>query len=188
MAESTRMFSSYRLIGIIGVLGVILTAMIVGGDVRIYIHLPSVLILLGVSFFALLATFHGDFLRFIPDAIATLFCSGTKANPKFAQISLFASRYIIGSAIIGTLIGMVQMLQNLSSPNDIGYGLATVLLTLLYSVVISEFFCALLYKSYSDGDQTFSKPLPAKNVILPIATTLTIIISLFIALTKFMRF
>lgn len=40
--------------------------------------------------------------------------------------------------MIGTLIGLVQMLQNLSSPEDIGGGMATALLTTFYGAVLAN--------------------------------------------------
>ena len=43
--------------------------------------------------------------------------------------------------MIGTLIGLVQMLQNLSSPDDIGGGMAVALLTTFYGA----FFANLLF-------------------------------------------
>ncbi len=40
--------------------------------------------------------------------------------------------------MIGTLIGLVQMLQNLSSPDDIGVGMATALLTTFYGALLAN--------------------------------------------------
>lgn len=43
--------------------------------------------------------------------------------------------------MIGTLIGLVQMLNNLSDPSQIGSGMAVALLTTLYGAVIANMFC-----------------------------------------------
>ncbi len=40
--------------------------------------------------------------------------------------------------MIGTLVGLVQMLQNLSDPSSIGQGMATALLTTLYGAVLAN--------------------------------------------------
>ena len=40
--------------------------------------------------------------------------------------------------MIGTLIGLVQMLQNLSSPDQIGEGMAIALLTTFYGAVLAN--------------------------------------------------
>ena len=43
--------------------------------------------------------------------------------------------------MIGTLIGLVQMLRTLDDPSQIGGGMATALLTTLYGAVIANLFC-----------------------------------------------
>ena len=43
--------------------------------------------------------------------------------------------------MIGTLIGLVQMLQSLDDPSKIGIGMATALLTTLYGAMIANMFC-----------------------------------------------
>ena len=43
--------------------------------------------------------------------------------------------------MIGTLIGLVQMLRTLDDPSKIGGGMATALLTTLYGAVIANLFC-----------------------------------------------
>ena len=49
---------------------------------------------------------------------------------------------IIGSGVLGTLIGLVQMLANLDDPTQLGPAMAVALLTLLYSVFLSELWLA----------------------------------------------
>jgi chemotaxis protein MotA len=43
--------------------------------------------------------------------------------------------------MIGTLIGLVQMLRTLEDPSQIGIGMATALLTTLYGALIANLFC-----------------------------------------------
>lgn len=43
--------------------------------------------------------------------------------------------------MIGTLIGLVQMLRTLDDPSKIGGGMATALLTTLYGAVVANMFC-----------------------------------------------
>lgn len=43
--------------------------------------------------------------------------------------------------MIGTLIGLVQMLRTLDDPTQIGVGMATALLTTLYGAVVANLFC-----------------------------------------------
>ncbi len=50
------------------------------------------------------------------------------------QMGAFAPAF----GMIGTLVGLVQMLQNLSDPSMIGVGMATALLTTLYGAMLSN--------------------------------------------------
>ena len=43
--------------------------------------------------------------------------------------------------MIGTLIGLVQMLRTLDDPSQIGGGMATALLTTLYGALTANLFC-----------------------------------------------
>jgi len=43
--------------------------------------------------------------------------------------------------MIGTLVGLVQMLQNLNDPSKIGGGMATALLTTLYGAMAANMVC-----------------------------------------------
>jgi chemotaxis protein MotA len=43
--------------------------------------------------------------------------------------------------MIGTLLGLVMMLNNMSDPSSIGSGMAVALLTTLYGAVVSNLFC-----------------------------------------------
>lgn len=43
--------------------------------------------------------------------------------------------------MIGTLVGLVQMLANLSDPSQIGGGMAVALLTTLYGALLANLFC-----------------------------------------------
>ena len=43
--------------------------------------------------------------------------------------------------MIGTLIGLVQMLRSLDDPSNIGAGMAVALLTTLYGAVVANLFC-----------------------------------------------
>ncbi len=70
------------------------------------------------------------------------------------ELSAIESRHAIGKKIvestgaaapafgmIGTLVGLVQMLQSLDDPSKIGGGMATALLTTLYGAIIANVAC-----------------------------------------------
>ncbi|MFC1677403.1 MotA/TolQ/ExbB proton channel family protein, partial [Planctomycetota bacterium] len=184
MAESkNKKFSFCRLIGLAGATFLIVGAIAVGAGAAMFINLPSLAITFGITFFMLLAAFGKDFLKFIPDSLATLICTPQEANPRFAEIAAHGARYVIGAGVIGTMIGIIQMLSNLSDPSGIGAGMATALLTIFYAVITSELLFAYLHKAYSDGNKTeTTKPLPASNIALPGIVTSILIIAFLIML------
>jgi chemotaxis protein MotA len=53
------------------------------------------------------------------------------------QLGKYAPAY----GMIGTLLGLVMMLSNMSDPSSIGAGMAVALLTTLYGAVVSNVFC-----------------------------------------------
>lgn len=187
--SQARKFSPCRLIGFAGVLFIIIACIAVGTGALLFINIPSLIVTFGITFFMLLAAFGTDFLRFLPNAFLTLVSKNPKPNPRFAEIALHASRYIIGAGLIGTLIGLIQMLSNLSDPSGIGVGMACALLTIFYAIIASELFFAFLYKAYSDGNKpNQTKPLPLKNIALPTGAISLILIAFFVMLISFADF
>ena len=48
------------------------------------------------------------------------------------------SEYALGSGMIGTLIGLVQILRDMDDPSAIGPAMAVAILTLLYGIILGE--------------------------------------------------
>ena len=65
--------------------------------------------------------------------------------------------------MIGTLIGLVQMLANMANPQDIGPAMAVALLTTLYGALISNLICLPLADKLALRSQ---QELETKNLIL----------------------
>ena len=68
--------------------------------------------------------------------------------------------------MIGTLIGLVQMLANMASPQEIGPAMAVALLTTLYGALIANLVCLPLADKLSQRSQ---QELETKNLILDAA-------------------
>src|SRR4030042_342940 len=51
------------------------------------------------------------------------------------------SAYAPALGLIGTLIGLVQMLQNMNDPSKIGPGMAVALLTTFYGALVANLVC-----------------------------------------------
>lgn len=58
-----------------------------------------------------------------------------------AAIFTALATYAPAMGMVGTLIGLVQMLQNMSDPNSIGPAMAVALLTTFYGAVIANVVC-----------------------------------------------
>ncbi|WP_187648472.1 motility protein A [Nitrosophilus labii] len=62
--------------------------------------------------------------------------------------------------MIGTLIGLIQMLQNLSDPAALGPGMAVAMITTLYGAILANVFCIPIVKKlkyYKDVELMFKE-------------------------------
>lgn len=191
------------LIGFIGGFGIIMAAIATGGDVRTFVNVPSVLIVVGGTFMVTLMRIPlSDFLRSFKVALKAFFnkkenvfmlieeavrlADVARKNGLLAleneevsndflkkgiglcvdghdpalirkmlsqEINQSITRHEVGRdmwksvgdmapamGMIGTLIGLVQMLSNMSDPASIGPAMAIALLTTLYGAVIANAF------------------------------------------------
>lgn len=97
-----------------------------------------------------------DLLRTEVDSIATRHSEGKGIMD---QIGRFAPAY----GMIGTLLGLVMMLSNMSDPSSIGAGMAVALLTTLYGAVVSN--CAFI--PFAEKLAYYNKKeLVAKEIII----------------------
>lgn len=102
-------------IGLSVFLGIFSFVIAAGGGALSYIHIPSALFVLGAACGLGLAGYRGN---------------------GFVGYVASCKKYLIIAGVLGTIIGTIQLLANLSNPEDIGGGLAVALLTLLYSVIL----------------------------------------------------
>ena len=96
----------------------ILIALMVGGRMLAFVHVPSLLFVIGVAAGLGLASYSGNGM--------IAYISGCK-------------KHFISAGVVGTVIGTVQMLTTLDDPSQIGKGMAVALLSIFYGVV---FYCA----------------------------------------------
>jgi chemotaxis protein MotA len=191
------------LVGLLGGFGIIIGAIATGGDVMLFVNMPSILIVVGGTFMVtLMQVSLGDFLgsfgiglkaflykvddpkKLIEEAVALadvarknglLALEGQEISNSFMQkgvslcvdghdpalvqkmlttdIDLTIRRHEVGQrmfknmamvapamGMIGTLVGLVQMLANMSDPAAIGPAMAVALLTTLYGAIIANAF------------------------------------------------
>lgn len=191
------------LVGLIGAFGVILGSIILGGEIGVFVNIPSLVVVVGgtlcvVMFRYTLGQFLGSFgimlkafmykstepsvlieeaveLANIARKEGVLALEGREITHPFLKkgiglcidghgpeivqkmlmkdINLTIERHDIGvnmfkasgdaapaMGMIGTLIGLVQMLSNMDDPKSIGPAMAVALLTTLYGAVIANAF------------------------------------------------
>ncbi|TNF63012.1 MAG: flagellar motor protein PomA [Rhodobacteraceae bacterium] len=191
------------LVGLLGGFGIIIGAIATGGDVMLFVNVPSILIVVGGTFMVtLMQVSLGDFLgsfgiglkaflykvddpqKLIEEAVALadvarknglLALEGQEISNSFMKkgislcvdghdpalvqkmlttdIDLTIQRHEVGQrmfknmaimapamGMIGTLVGLVQMLANMSDPASIGPAMAVALLTTLYGAIIANVF------------------------------------------------
>ncbi len=191
------------LVGFLLGIGIIVAAIVTGGDVMLFVNVPSLLIVIGGTFgVTLMRVPLSDFLRsfgvlmrafmnkkedptvLIEDSVrladvarknGLLSLEGEEISnpfmkkgitlcvdghePEFVnrmlkqEISQMVSRNEVGQdmwkgvgdlapamGMIGTLVGLVQMLANMSDPASIGPAMAVALLTTLYGAMVANCF------------------------------------------------
>ncbi|MFT7132639.1 MAG: chemotaxis protein MotA [Cyclobacteriaceae bacterium] len=191
------------LLGLVGAFGIVFYAMILGGDITLFVNVPSLLIVIGGTIFVVLSKFSlvkflgagkalvkafkfkldspdeliaevvaladlarkggllslegkevsNDFLAggiqllvdgHDPDVVRTLLLKDLKQSEVRHEWGrkVFDSTADIAPAMgmIGTLIGLVAMLANMSDPKTIGPSMAVALLTTLYGAMVATMF------------------------------------------------
>ena len=179
MKAPSRRFSVSRTVAVLLALCLIGGTIALGGGAAEFVNIPAFLLTCGLTFLLLLGTFGSDFLKFLPDSILTLFATPSEPVPRYADIARFGSRYAIAGAAIATVVGLVQMLSNLSDPSSIGHGMAVSLQPILYALVLSEVIFALLYKVYSDGGEPEDSPPLAVRTLVIVLIGMAVFIATF---------
>jgi flagellar motor component MotA len=103
---------------IIGFIGLFVLSALAMEDPTVFINVPSLVIVFGMT------------------ACALLFTNVKQGTAEFWRLTRL---YAMGSGGLGTLIGFVLMLGSLEDPAAIGPSLAVAILTVLYAVFIGYF-------------------------------------------------
>ncbi len=184
MADASKrrsVFSLTRLLSVVCLLGLFLGPAFYQGWLFSLLDAYSAIFVMGGTCAILLYSFEGAFVRFIPRSLSLVFCKNRVADPQFATIAKAGSRYVIAIGAVGSIIGFVAMLQSLADPFNLGKGMAVVVLSLLYGVVLSELVFIPLAKAYSDADSQ-SDVIPTWRHIGVGGASLTVLLACFGAL------
>jgi hypothetical protein len=131
-----------RLIGLNILVFMLWGAAALGGKLGIYIDIPSIIMVAGVLIGGVLLCFP---IQQIIDAFQAAI-EAERAAPvsnwqREQRIAVFARLYQLawGGGLVGSLIGIIAMLSDLSDPASIGAGMAVALLTAAYGALLAEF-------------------------------------------------
>jgi flagellar motor component MotA len=111
-----------------------------GGSLAMFFNLPSVLIVGGFVFGGAVASFpfqkiNSNFRKYIRSENMNL-QQAERAHYFFSTLA----NHSLAAGIVGSLIGLVNMLANLDDPTTIGPAMAVALLCPLYGVLLGEVF------------------------------------------------
>lgn len=129
------------IIAIVAFFFLISSGIMMGGEISSFIDIPSVIITVGGGLVLALINFSiADLLA----AIGTGFGSsglGQEESARAARALRALGSSIVCAGAIGTIIGLINMGQNLDDPSSIGPGVATALITIFYALILN---CAVI--------------------------------------------
>lgn len=105
----------------------------------------------------------------IADMLNTRIAEENRTGQLGAKLMTSAGTYAPAFGMIGTLIGLIQMLQNLSDPSQIGAGMAVALITTFYGAFFANLiFLPIGAKIRAQADEILRARQMMKNGILMI--------------------
>ena len=150
------------IVGFVIILAFLLSAVLIGANLLLFIDIPSVLIVGGIVIGGIVMSFGYSLpLRTMKTALQKEGVKDLAEMREYVNVLSMASQLSIAAGVAGTLIGVVQMLATMNDPSKIGSSLACALLTAFYGVFLSEMVFqplkqALITKSAEVCDNTDS--------------------------------
>jgi len=128
-----------RIVGFVTGFGLLACGILLGGSLASFFNIPSILIVVGCALaFTVSAHSLADIGQTMRAASGSAPISAVDFHRHDAVLETL-SNTSIAAGLIGTLIGLVQMLSKMDDPTAIGPAFAVALLTLLYGAVLSGF-------------------------------------------------
>ena len=147
------------LISGLGIGGMIAAAITMHSNVLAFIDPGSFAIVVGVSVFGLVWSHP---MHEIMHAIRSYLSDDSMTEEAAAnghRVFHRAADLAMASGMLGTLLGLVMMLQNLDDPSAIGPAMAVALLSLTYGVLFGELCC----RSVANNFLASTAPQPAQR-------------------------
>ncbi len=117
-----------------------------GGDIALFVNIPSLIIVTGITFGGLFASGK------CPCNLFSINWGKRDIGELFraAEVYRYAGKLGIASGIIGSLIGFILILANMDDPALLGPALAIAILTTFYGVVIKYIMCDPIAEGLED--------------------------------------
>lgn len=104
-----------------------------------FIDFPSIQIVVGVSFLSLFATSSLINIKLLPQVLlGTVRPKNMEEAKPFIDMLESMSRVAMGAGGVGTIIGLILMLGNMSDVESIGPNMAVAMMCALYALILSE--------------------------------------------------
>ncbi|MBF0383724.1 MAG: hypothetical protein HQL69_22120 [Magnetococcales bacterium] len=127
-------------VGLAGFFALIIAACMLGGDLDMFVHIPAIIIAVGVPIAASVTSFGGkNCLEAIKALLVLISTREPTANDR--QIIFRLNKFIdhtYAAGIFGAGIGLVQSLANMDDPSKIGPAIALSLISLIYVFLLAE--------------------------------------------------
>ena len=130
-------------VGVLLTLGGIVFAAQIGGSQWAFIDIPAILFVFLIGFGILIASHGlGNVFNLVKVSI-----TGAPSQTKLRTVAESGVTAFVAAGWIGTLIGVVQMLNALDDFEKIGAGMAVALLAAFYGYIVAYAICFPLSKS-----------------------------------------
>lgn len=143
-------------------------------SIYMFIDIPSLIIVLGCT--TLFTCAHHSATHVLTALVAALSSrSLTPHESLHHQRVLSTARLLAASSgVVGTMIGLVQMLANMDNPSKIGPAMAVALLCTFYGIVLAEICLApLVHRLRSQTLTKEGAPAPAEEMMHVSVITIT---------------
>jgi flagellar basal body-associated protein FliL len=178
MSDRKIQFSHVLAIG--GLCASICLGLLIGGGNPLgLIVLSEWVIVLGVTWFALLATYGSYFLYFSGDSLLAMF-GKRPPNEKFVEIAKTGSRYALGAGFVGLILGLIVTLAHIDGVVlEVANHIGSSLIGLLLGVILSELWFPFLALTYSAGQEPIHPPNYRRFLFLGLSIPPLLVVAFF---------
>jgi flagellar motor component MotA len=179
------------LFGFVFLVSMVSAAILWGAPIFSFVDLPSLILVVGGVISGAIWSFPLN--QTLQVMLAYLVRSELSEEEALLGASVFHrwADLALGCGMLGSLIGLIQMLQNLDDPTAIGPAMAVALLTLFYGVFMGELvFRNLASDCLSRGNLTAERPSRRGSVSLygALAMLGVVLLSFFVMLLSMASF